>query len=427
MSDRLQTLTRQALELIDRFPDSGPSYAELREGMVRLTETTTADPEAALVRLRKTLEFVVHSAYERQFHEPPGTRPLENLLQRLSREGCLPRRLTAFANLVRDLGNVGAHLFGEGISRDDVAKALEQLLPILQWHAGASERGAGSTGEADGDVFRKDAAGPPDPVSRWRRLPVLLGGLGTLVALAGMAAGLFLLEKPGGTALATSSASANPLLPDWAKSLPAAPALRRVYGNVPPGAAEGRIALLQELRYRLKATAEWETFEDGAALSSTHSYRLSVTPNRQGYLYVFQVDSVGKLTVLFPTLSGCAYAEGTNPVAAEREVLIPAASVLYLDEQLGVEHIYTAFTLEWWPELEADLASCESKTPSSDGRQAVRQPLLLALRGVGGKASLNESRVQGTPLVARRGREFAAEWARGLVVERWFHHVATGP
>ncbi len=72
--------------------------------------------------------------YERRCNEPPGTRPLENLLQRLFKDGHFPDRLDAYATTVRKLGNVGTHTFGEKITAQDVYQSLTQLMPILEWY-----------------------------------------------------------------------------------------------------------------------------------------------------------------------------------------------------------------------------------------------------------------------------------------------------
>jgi formylglycine-generating enzyme required for sulfatase activity len=103
--------------------------------------------------------------YERRIHEPPGTRPLENLLQRIVKDGYFPDRLDAYANTIRKLGNVGthgfgekvigadcppdpldavntipklsnlrSHGFGEKVISADVYQSLTQLLPILEWY-----------------------------------------------------------------------------------------------------------------------------------------------------------------------------------------------------------------------------------------------------------------------------------------------------
>jgi hypothetical protein len=422
VSERLRTLSRRASELIARFPDPGLGYAEMRDGMARLADTAAADPAAALVRVRKTLQFVVDAAYMRAFNEPPGTRPLENLLQRLGKEADFPKRLAAYANLVRDLGNVGAHTFDKATGTDDVTLALEQLLPILEWHAGTSAGEDGGSTKAVGEPPRTEPTDHPDPLTGRRRRPFLVAVLGMAASLA-VVAGLLWRGRP------QMPPPPESLLPDWANSLAAAPALRRVYGGVPPGESEGRITLTQTLRYHLQGAEQWHTLEDGAELSSAHGYRLQLTPGCKGYLYVFQVDTSGKLNVLFPALPVCQYSEGKNPVKADGEIRIPAGSPLTLDENRGVEHVYTVLTLARWPELEADLESCERNGPRAGGEQEVQQPLLLALRGVGGKEPQRDGSGQASTEapVARSGNEFVAGRARGLVVERWFLHVAPGP
>ena len=80
------------------------------------------------------LEYVVRDVYTRHLGKPPGTQPLESLLQQLAKEGFFPLRLKAYANVVKDLGNVGVHSFGEGCTQEDVQRSLTQLLPILEWY-----------------------------------------------------------------------------------------------------------------------------------------------------------------------------------------------------------------------------------------------------------------------------------------------------
>lgn len=61
----------------------------------------------ALIRSRKVLEYVVRDVFQRRVQEPPGTRPLESLIQRLVKDGYLPPRLEAYTETIRKLGNVG--------------------------------------------------------------------------------------------------------------------------------------------------------------------------------------------------------------------------------------------------------------------------------------------------------------------------------
>src|SRR6516162_11710620 len=108
MDPSLEPLLRRLEQLSDQF-------RELRDGVQKAVLVAEIDPDMALTRARKVLEFVVREVFERRVNEPPGTRPLENLLQRLSKDGHLPARLAAYANTVRELGNVGTHHFGQGM------------------------------------------------------------------------------------------------------------------------------------------------------------------------------------------------------------------------------------------------------------------------------------------------------------------------
>src|SRR5271155_3358747 len=99
--------------LIDRLNQLSDQFRELRDGVRKAINIADEDPEMALTRARKVLEQVVRDVFERRVKEPPGTRPLENLLQRLVKDGFFPARLDAYANTVRKLGNVGTHNFVE--------------------------------------------------------------------------------------------------------------------------------------------------------------------------------------------------------------------------------------------------------------------------------------------------------------------------
>jgi eukaryotic-like serine/threonine-protein kinase len=119
--------------LVDRLNQLSDEFRELRDGVQKAIRIADEDPEMALTRARKVLEYVVRDVFERRVKEPPGTRPLENLLDRLVKDGHFPIRLDAYAASVRKLGNVGTHNFSETITAADVYKSLTQLMPILEW------------------------------------------------------------------------------------------------------------------------------------------------------------------------------------------------------------------------------------------------------------------------------------------------------
>src|SRR5271166_4370506 len=99
--------------LLDRLEHLSGQFHELRDGVQEAIKIADISPEMAVTRARKVLEFVIRDVYERRINEPPGTRPLENLLQRLVKDGHFPDRLDAYANTIRKLGNLATHGPGE--------------------------------------------------------------------------------------------------------------------------------------------------------------------------------------------------------------------------------------------------------------------------------------------------------------------------
>ncbi len=120
--------------LLDRVEHLSDQFRELRDGVQKVIRIADEDPEMALTRARKVLEHIVREVYERRIREPPGTRPLENLIQRLVKDGIFPDRLDAYATTIRKLGNLGTHSFGERVTVADVYQSLTQLMPILEWY-----------------------------------------------------------------------------------------------------------------------------------------------------------------------------------------------------------------------------------------------------------------------------------------------------
>jgi formylglycine-generating enzyme required for sulfatase activity len=121
-------------DLLRRLEQLSAQVEELRQSIRQSVDIAGTDPEMSLTRARKALEYIVRDVYQNAFAEPAGTRPLENLLQRLVKEDHFPKRLAAYASAVRELGNVGTHGFGEGVTTQDVYQSLTQLLPIVEWY-----------------------------------------------------------------------------------------------------------------------------------------------------------------------------------------------------------------------------------------------------------------------------------------------------
>jgi hypothetical protein len=273
------------------------------------------------------------------------------------------------------------------------------------------------------------AAAAPAPV-RGRR-PWL--ALVTAAALAG--GGALWLSKgatpqPTAPPIAAAAPAPAPALPLSAAAPPAAvhvpgvqpdveAALRLAYTADRPGEApSAAISLLGR-----KRRGEWRTLRDGEPLSSADDYKAMVRPEAPAFAYVFQVDSRGKLDVLFPRLPGAPYSTGENPLPPAAWTSVPTqAEALHLDENLGVEHLYVVVATQRWPELEKSLGRALRVAMP----KAVDAPFGLRTRGVGGLTKGSPSAP--TAAASRKQAEnveLLVSGAKGaLVVERWFRHVA---
>jgi hypothetical protein len=121
------------LEELDDLPDE---FVEIKVGVRKAVQVAPVDPDMALTRIRKVLEYIIRVVFQRQYNEKPGTRPLENLIQRLTNDGFFPGKLNAYATVIRQLGNVGTHSFHDDVTEEDCQNSLTQLVPILDWFIG---------------------------------------------------------------------------------------------------------------------------------------------------------------------------------------------------------------------------------------------------------------------------------------------------
>ncbi len=131
-------------------------HAEALQAIVGLVKT---NPDMALAKCRQTLEAVLTRLYQGQVGDP-RKRPLENLIRDLRNAGVLPRKLVALCEIVRELGNIGAHpiLDDEHISHREARIALSSFIVFLEWHARATrtQEGAGE-GSGEGEAPARPA------------------------------------------------------------------------------------------------------------------------------------------------------------------------------------------------------------------------------------------------------------------------------
>jgi hypothetical protein len=170
--------------------------------------------------------------------------------------------------------------------------------------------------------------------------------------------------------------------------------------------------------------AVWRPLPNGAALTSGDRYRVEVRPGSAGYLYVFQVDSRGKLDVIFPRLVEAQFSTGRNPVAEGDPITLPDEErAFHLDDHLGVEQVYAVVTPARWQEIETALVRASRVAPRP---RPVTAPVIGRDRGI---AAVVEVAPKAPARAARRpsGEKVVAmlTGTKGvLVVERWFNHVA---
>jgi hypothetical protein len=110
------------------------------------------------------------------------------------------------------------------------------------------------------------------------------------------------------------------------------------------------------------------------ALYSGGEYGFRVAASTSpAWLYIFQVDSRGNISALFPN---AGYHTASNPIAAARELLLPGEVGWYrLDETVGEETIYVVRTAERRAACE-DLLSIASRGEAGPGAAtALRQML----------------------------------------------------
>jgi tRNA A-37 threonylcarbamoyl transferase component Bud32 len=168
----------------------------------------------------------------------------------------------------------------------------------------------------------------------------------------------------------------------------------------------------------------WRALPNGAALTTGDRYRIEVRPGSAGHLYVFQVDSRGKLDLIFPRLPQAEFSSGENPVVAGRTITLPSGGRAFnLDNHVGVEQVYAVATPTRWPEIEAALMRAGRAAPRS---RPITAPVMGRDRGIGAVVEA----VPNMPanMVHRPSGDKVVAMVTGtkgvLVLERWFNHVA---
>jgi len=150
---------------------------------------------------------------------------------------------------------------------------------------------------------------------------------------------------------------------------------------------------------------------EGAVLHSGNAYTLYIRPTDECYLYIYQVDDLGRSYRLFPNEE---YNTGANPVRAGEDYWIPNTEQYFvLDEIIGKERLYLFASSERIVELEG----------SSELEQADFDRVLKTMGVAGLKEKLSTYQVKPPKKkvhVAEIKRKLQAEGA--FVYETWFWH-----
>ncbi len=94
--------------------------------------------------------------------------------------------------------------------------------------------------------------------------------------------------------------------------------------------------------YRTAGVGELKTIKNGDVLRSGDHYKIVFIPDKDCYVYIFQVDSSGQIFQLFPMESFRGVRVNQfNPVKQGKKYVLPSPDKAFLlDKKVGIERIY---------------------------------------------------------------------------------------
>jgi hypothetical protein len=111
------------------------AFDDIKKSLEQFKRIAQPDPAMAVVRARRVLEYVIRDLFRRHLTERPGTRPLDNLVNKLVQEGILDLHIKAYVDHVRELGNAATHGDpSKDFSEADAYRALDALMVVLEWY-----------------------------------------------------------------------------------------------------------------------------------------------------------------------------------------------------------------------------------------------------------------------------------------------------
>ena len=122
--------------------------------------------------------------------------------------------------------------------------------------------------------------------------------------------------------------------------------------------------------YRTAGVGELKTIKNGDTLKSGDHYKIVFTPDKDCYVYIFQIDSSGQIFQLFPMESFRGIRVNQfNPVKQGKKYVLPSPDKAFLlDKKVGIERLYFIASHEQNKELEslyAELTTAVTRKNSS--------------------------------------------------------------
>jgi len=166
---------------------------------------------------------------------------------------------------------------------------------------------------------------------------------------------------------------------------------------------------------------DFQILRNGDKISSDDNYFFIFQTTEKAFIYIFQIDSRGKLDWIFPQNITFSHSEGNNPVEQGKWHKIPEGDKGYfLDENLGIEHFYIVTTKSRWHELEKFITEASQ---SHIANNPILAQFSLKTRGSAGKRKLPfNSTLKNKPITNDAIQ--LIEGNKGvLVLEQWFEHI----
>lgn len=182
-------------------------------------------------------------------------------------------------------------------------------------------------------------------------------------------------------------------------------------------ARESNIKLsLDVLFYYEGDRGRMEVLSEGGVLRSGDGYAIYIRPSDTCYLYVYQVDQLGKSFRLFPSM---VYSTASNPVAGAADCWIPTKdTLLVLDETTGKEYFYLFAS----PERIGEFEGREGVTLNRKDLDAVIRMKKMGVAGLRQKRDFSAivPPKKGELDVVQVKKKLQAEGA--FVFETWYWH-----